>query len=70
MDIVFLLSIYLVNEFSNKILHGTSYDHRLTKTNVFMHTFSDINAGITCKTNELSPFHLQKYPFAPQLNGL
>ena len=67
MDIVFLLSFYLDNDVSNKMLHSTSYDHRLIKTYFSMHTFSDINVVISCKIKELSHFHLRKYPFAPQL---
>ena len=66
-DIVFLLSFYHENDFSNQILHRTSYDHSVIKTYFFMHTFSDINAVISCKTKELSHLHLWKYPFAPQL---
>ena len=48
-DIVYVLSCYPDNKFkySNKILHMTSYDHRVTKTYVFMHIFSCINDVIS-----------------------
>ena len=38
-DIVFLLSFYPVNDFSNNVLHRTLYDHRVTKT-YFSHVYS------------------------------
>ena len=56
LNIVFLLSFYPENDFLNKFLHRTSYDHRLTKTYFFMYAFSDINAVTSCKTKELVIF--------------
>ena len=54
----FLFSFYPGNEFSKINLYTSSFDHRITKTYFFMHIFSDINAVISCKTEELSHFHL------------
>ena len=55
---MFLLSFYHRNEFSNRNLYISSYDHRVTNTYFFMHIFSDINAVISFKIKELSHFHL------------